>query len=123
VLLYEVKTGGRIPLTIGRSLTERVREALGLGPPTSSASTAVSTSSRNFPNRLVQGADVFLSSAELAAVAAVMGKLLTVEEYMGYAAKIDSMAPEIYTYLNFDKMDEYVVSAQRGQEIAVKLIA
>ncbi|MFC1336109.1 MAG: bifunctional aconitate hydratase 2/2-methylisocitrate dehydratase [gamma proteobacterium symbiont of Clathrolucina costata] len=86
-------------------------------------STAVSTSTRNFPNRQGQGADVFLSSAELAAVAAVMGKLPTVEEYMAYATKIDSMAPEIYKYLNFDKMDEYVESAQRGQEIAVKLIA
>ncbi|PVV05910.1 MAG: bifunctional aconitate hydratase 2/2-methylisocitrate dehydratase [gamma proteobacterium symbiont of Ctena orbiculata] len=86
-------------------------------------STAVSTSTRNFPNRLGQGADVFLSSAELAAVAAVMGKLPTVEEYMAYASKIDSMAPEIYKYLNFDKMDDYVESAQRGQEIAVKLIA
>ncbi|ODB98315.1 bifunctional aconitate hydratase 2/2-methylisocitrate dehydratase [Candidatus Thiodiazotropha endoloripes] len=86
-------------------------------------STAVSTSTRNFPNRLGQGADVFLSSAELAAVAAVMGKLPTVEEYMAYATKIDSMAPEIYKYLNFDKMDEYVESAKRGEEIAVKLIA
>ncbi|MCG7932536.1 MAG: bifunctional aconitate hydratase 2/2-methylisocitrate dehydratase [Candidatus Thiodiazotropha lotti] len=86
-------------------------------------STAVSTSTRNFPNRLGQGSDVFLSSAELAAVAAVMGKLPTVEEYMAYATKIDSMAPEIYRYLNFDKMDEYVASAKRGQEIAVKLIA
>ncbi|MCG7915343.1 MAG: bifunctional aconitate hydratase 2/2-methylisocitrate dehydratase, partial [Candidatus Thiodiazotropha weberae] len=81
-------------------------------------STAVSTSTRNFPNRLGQGADVFLSSAELAAVAAVMGKLPTVEEYMAYATKIDSMAPEIYKYLNFDKMDEYVESAKRGEEIA-----
>ncbi|MCG7972141.1 MAG: aconitase family protein, partial [Candidatus Thiodiazotropha taylori] len=86
-------------------------------------STAVSTSTRNFPNRLGQGSDVFLSSAELAAVAAVMGKLPTVEEYMTYATKIDSMAPEIYKYLNFDKMDEYVESAKRGEEIAVKLIA
>ncbi|MES9991902.1 MAG: bifunctional aconitate hydratase 2/2-methylisocitrate dehydratase [Candidatus Thiodiazotropha sp.] len=86
-------------------------------------STAVSTSTRNFPNRLGQGADVFLSSAELAAIAAIMGKLPTVEEYMAYATKIDSMAPEIYKYLNFDKMDDYVESAQRGQEIAVKFLA
>ncbi|PVV27600.1 MAG: bifunctional aconitate hydratase 2/2-methylisocitrate dehydratase, partial [gamma proteobacterium symbiont of Ctena orbiculata] len=86
-------------------------------------STAVSTSTRNFPNRLGQGADVFLASAELAAVSAIIGKLPTVEEYMAYASKIDSMAPEIYKYLNFDKMDDYVESAQRGQEIAVKLIA
>jgi aconitate hydratase 2/2-methylisocitrate dehydratase len=86
-------------------------------------STVVSTSTRNFPNRLGQGSDVFLATAELAAVATVMGKLPTVEEYMAYATKIDSMAPEIYKYLNFDKMDEYVSSAKRGHEIAVKLIA
>ncbi|MEW8659078.1 MAG: bifunctional aconitate hydratase 2/2-methylisocitrate dehydratase [Candidatus Thiodiazotropha endolucinida] len=84
-------------------------------------STAVSTSTRNFPNRLGKGADVFLSSAELAAVSAIMGKLPTVEEYMAYASKIDSMAPEIYKYLNFDKMSDYVESAKRGQEIAIKL--
>jgi aconitate hydratase 2/2-methylisocitrate dehydratase len=77
-------------------------------------STAVSTSTRNFPNRLGQGADVYLASAELAAVTAVLGKLPTVEEYMAQATKIDSMAPEIYRYLNFDKMDEYVESAQRA---------
>ncbi|MEJ2621268.1 MAG: bifunctional aconitate hydratase 2/2-methylisocitrate dehydratase [Candidatus Thiodiazotropha sp.] len=86
-------------------------------------STAVSTSTRNFPNRLGQGANVYLSSAELAAVASILGKLPTVAEYMEYATKINSMAPEIYKYLNFDKMDKYVASAQRGQEIAVKLIA
>ncbi|MEJ2643202.1 MAG: aconitase family protein, partial [Desulfosarcinaceae bacterium] len=86
-------------------------------------STAVSTSTRNFPNRLGQGANVFLSSAELAAVAAIMGKLPTVAEYMEYATKINSLSPEIYKYLNFDKMDKYVASAKRGQEIAIKLIA
>ena len=84
-------------------------------------STAVSTSTRNFPNRLGQGANVYLSSAELASIAAIMGKLPTVAEYMEYATKIDSMAPEIYRYLNFDKMPEYVESADKAQEIIVKL--
>jgi hypothetical protein len=51
------------------------------------------------------------------------GKLSTVEEYMAYATKIDYMAPEIYKYLNFDKMDKYLTFAERGQEIAIKLIA
>jgi aconitate hydratase 2/2-methylisocitrate dehydratase len=87
------------------------------------ASTAVSTSTRNFPNRLGKGANVYLSSAELASVAAILGKLPTVEEYMEYAGKLDTMAPEIYKYLNFDKMPEYVESASRGKEIAIKLIA
>jgi len=86
-------------------------------------STAVSTSTRNFPNRLGKGANVYLASAELAAVAAILGKLPTVEEYMGHAAKLDVLAPEIYKYLNFDRMPEYAESAKRGQEIAVKLIA
>ncbi len=84
-------------------------------------STVVSTSTRNFPNRLGQGANVYLASAELAAVASVMGKLPTVDEYMAYATKIDSMAPEIYRYLNFDQMPEFVESAQRGHEVVLKL--
>ncbi|MEZ5510876.1 MAG: bifunctional aconitate hydratase 2/2-methylisocitrate dehydratase [Gammaproteobacteria bacterium] len=69
--------------------------------------TVVSTSTRNFPNRLGQGSNVYLASAELASVAAVMGKLPTVEEYMQYAGKIDSMAADIYRYMNFDRMEEY----------------
>ena len=84
-------------------------------------STAVSTSTRNFPNRLGQGANVYLASAELAAVAAVMGRLPTVAEYMEYATQIDSMAPEIYRYMNFDQMPEFVESAKRGQEVVLKL--
>ncbi|MBR9882549.1 MAG: bifunctional aconitate hydratase 2/2-methylisocitrate dehydratase [Oceanospirillales bacterium] len=74
-------------------------------------STVVSTSTRNFPNRLGDGANVFLASAELAAVAALEGKLPTVEEYMAYANKIDSMAGDIYRYLNFDQIENYVSKA------------
>jgi len=84
-------------------------------------STAVSTSTRNFPNRLGQGANVYLASAELAAIASIVGRLPTVEEYMAYATKIDSMAPEIYRYMNFDQMPEFVESAKRGQEVVLKL--
>lgn len=70
-------------------------------------STVVSTSTRNFPNRLGQGANVYLASAELASVAAVIGRLPSVEEYMEYANKIDSMADDIYVYMNFHQMEEY----------------
>ncbi|MCO4784740.1 MAG: bifunctional aconitate hydratase 2/2-methylisocitrate dehydratase [Marinomonas atlantica] len=73
--------------------------------------TVVSTSTRNFPNRLGNGADVFLASAELAAVASLMGKLPTPAEYLEYANKINSMSAEVYSYLNFDKMSEYVKKA------------
>ncbi|PIE46739.1 MAG: bifunctional aconitate hydratase 2/2-methylisocitrate dehydratase [Gammaproteobacteria bacterium] len=76
-------------------------------------STAVSTSTRNFPNRLGQGANVYLASAELASVAAVLGKLPTNEEYQEYAGKLNSMSDEIYTYLNFDKMEEYTEKADK----------
>ncbi len=74
-------------------------------------STVVSTSTRNFPNRLGDGANVFLASAELAAVSSLLGKLPTPEEYAEYATKIDSMSAEVYRYLNFDKMDEFVNAA------------
>jgi aconitate hydratase 2/2-methylisocitrate dehydratase len=76
-------------------------------------STVVSTSTRNFPNRLGQGANVYLASAELASVAAVIGKLPTVEEYMEYANKIDSMADDIYVYMNFHQMEEYKQQANK----------
>jgi len=85
-------------------------------------STCVSTSTRNFPNRLGQGADVFLASAELSAVCAVMGKLPTPEEYLEFASQIDSMAPEIYDYLNFDQVPEFLEAAEKGKSIALELV-
>lgn len=74
-------------------------------------STVVSTSTRNFPNRLGNGANVYLASAELAAVSSLLGKLPTPAEYFEYANKINSMSSEVYKYLNFDKMGEYVKKA------------
>jgi aconitate hydratase 2/2-methylisocitrate dehydratase len=67
----------------------------------------VSTSTRNFPNRLGNGADVYLSSAELAAVVASMGKLPSPAEYLEKVAGIEPMAGDIYRYLNFNEMEEY----------------
>ena len=74
-------------------------------------STAVSTSTRNFPNRLGDGADVFLASAELASVAAILGRLPSVEEYMDYAADLDSMSAEVYRYMNFNEIESYQKAA------------
>ncbi|MDG1499971.1 MAG: bifunctional aconitate hydratase 2/2-methylisocitrate dehydratase [Planctomycetota bacterium] len=73
--------------------------------------TVVSTSTRNFPNRLGQGANVFLASAELAAVAAILGKLPTKDEYMAFAQKLDPMAGDVYRYLNFNELDEFTEAA------------
>jgi len=70
-------------------------------------STVVSTSTRNFPNRLGDGANVYLASAELAAVAAVEGRLPTVDEYQRYMGEFDAMAGEIYRYMNFHEIEEY----------------
>ena len=73
--------------------------------------TVLSTSTRNFPNRLGDGANVYLTSAELAAVGGILGKLPTPAEYMEYAKNLDSMSADIYKYLNFDQMDEYTKKA------------
>ncbi len=81
-------------------------------------STVVSTSTRNFPNRLGEGANVYLASAELAAIAAVIGKLPTPEEYQSYASKINSMSADIYRYLNFNEIESYQNAANEGKRIA-----
>merc|ERR1712087_578999 len=75
-------------------------------------STAVSTSTRNFPNRLGQGADVFLASAELAAVAAIMGKIPTNEEYLKLYQSLSPKKESTYKYLNFHQTDNYIESAK-----------
>ncbi|GAM61754.1 aconitate hydratase 2 [Vibrio ishigakensis] len=71
----------------------------------------MSTSTRNFPNRLGTGANVFLSSAELAAVGAILGRIPTKEEYLEYASQIDATAADTYRYLNFHRMQDYVKKA------------
>ena len=70
-------------------------------------STVVSTSTRNFPNRLGNGANVYLSSAELAAVCSILGKIPTFSEYMHYAEQISATSEDSYRYLNFNKMAAY----------------
>ena len=81
-------------------------------------STVVSTSTRNFPNRLGKGANVFLSSAELAAVCSILGRIPTMEEYMRYAKDIDKDKESTYRYLNFDQVAEYAQAAA-GAELPV----
>ncbi|AYO13471.1 bifunctional aconitate hydratase 2/2-methylisocitrate dehydratase [Vibrio owensii] len=73
--------------------------------------TVMSTSTRNFPNRLGTGANVYLSSAELAAVGAILGKIPTKEEYLAYMDQIDATAADTYRYLNFHKMEQYTKKA------------
>jgi aconitate hydratase 2/2-methylisocitrate dehydratase len=69
--------------------------------------TAVSTSTRNFPNRLGIDTQVYLASAELAAVAALLGRLPTPKEYLEQVAALDSKTSEVYRYMNFDKIKSF----------------
>ena len=84
--------------------------------------TVLSTSTRNFPNRLGDGANVYLTSAELATVGGILGRLPTVSEYMEYATKIDSMASDVYRYMNFDQIESFQKSAEQGKLIAAQQI-
>jgi len=70
-------------------------------------STVISTSTRNFPNRLGKGANVYLASAELAAVCSILGRIPTNQEYLNFMDTI-SNDDDVYRYMNFDQMSQYV---------------
>jgi len=86
-------------------------------------STVVSTSTRNFPNRLGDGANVFLASAEMAAVCSILGKIPDMEEYMAYMNSLDTMASEIYRYMNFNEIEEYMKGAENATNIPLQNIS
>lgn len=80
--------------------------------------TVFSTSTRNFNNRMGKGAQVYLGSAELAAVCALLGKIPTVEEYMAVVKeKIAPFEGDLYRYLNFDQIDNF---ADEGRVVALE---
>ena len=85
-------------------------------------STVVSTSTRNYPNRLGDGANVFLASAELSAIAAVLGKLPTLQEYLEIMRDIDTLGSEIYRYLNFNEIESYLQAANQNNISAVNVV-
>jgi len=74
--------------------------------------TVVSTSTRNFPNRLGKNTNVFLASAELAAVCSKLGKIPTVTEYLEAVGIINKDAANVYKYMNFDQITEYADTAK-----------
>jgi len=74
--------------------------------------TVVSTSTRNFPNRLGKNTNVFLASAELAAIASKLGRLPTVAEYQEAMGIINKDAASVYRYMNFDQIEEYAETAK-----------
>jgi len=85
-------------------------------------STVVSTSTRNFPNRLGQGAFVYLASSELAAVSAALGRIPNMEEYLAFMTNIDTMADNIYRYLNFNEIADYMAAADNAKNIPLTSI-
>jgi aconitate hydratase 2/2-methylisocitrate dehydratase len=74
--------------------------------------TVVSTSTRNFPNRLGKNTNVFLASAELAAIASKLGRIPTVAEYHAEMGIINTDADSVYRYMNFDQIEEYAQTAK-----------
>lgn len=79
--------------------------------------TVVSTSTRNFPNRMGKDTFVYLASAELSAVAALLGRLPTVAEYQAQVAGLKPLANDIYRYLNFNEIDAYQKQAIKGLQM------
>ena len=80
--------------------------------------TVFSTSTRNFNNRMGKGAQVYLGSAELAAVCALLGKIPTVEEYMAIVKeKIAPFEGDLYRYLNFNEIDGF---EDEGRTVAIE---
>ncbi|MDO5610487.1 MAG: bifunctional aconitate hydratase 2/2-methylisocitrate dehydratase [Pseudomonadota bacterium] len=69
--------------------------------------TVMSTSTRNFPNRLGKNANVYLGSAELAAICSRLGRIPSREEYLADIGVVNDNGEEIYRYMNFDQIDEY----------------
>ena len=77
-------------------------------------STVVSTSTRNFPNRLGDGANVYLASAEVAAISATLGHIPTNDEYSSYMSEINAMSSDVYRYLNFHEIASYKEAAENA---------
>ena len=69
--------------------------------------TVMSTSTRNFPNRLGKNSNVFLGSAELAAICSRLGRIPTREEYLADMGVLRDNSDQIYRYMNFDQIEEY----------------
>jgi aconitate hydratase 2/2-methylisocitrate dehydratase len=73
--------------------------------------TVFSTSTRNFPNRLGKDSNVYLGSAELAAICSKLGRIPTKAEYLADMGVLTAASDKVYQYLNFDKISDYTESA------------
>ncbi|MGY4674246.1 bifunctional aconitate hydratase 2/2-methylisocitrate dehydratase [Ursidibacter arcticus] len=83
-------------------------------------STVVSTSTRNFPNRMGKGAFVYLASAELSAVCALLGRIPTLDEYLSYVNSLDNDKEDTYRYMNFNEINSYM---KKADEVIFQTVA
>lgn len=74
--------------------------------------TGMSTSTRNFPNRLGKNSNVYLGSAELAAICSKLGRIPTRVEYLADMGALNLASADIYKYMNFDQMPEFTKKAE-----------
>ena len=70
--------------------------------------TMVSTSTRNFPNRMGDGCNVYLASSEVTAISSLLGKIPTLEEYQEYMVDLNTMSEEVFRYMNFNEIEQYL---------------
>jgi aconitate hydratase 2/2-methylisocitrate dehydratase len=85
--------------------------------------TVFSTSTRNFPNRLGKNSNVYLGSAELAAICSKLGRIPTKAEYMADMGVLTAASDKIYQYMNFDKMPDFTEVTDAADKAAVKAAA
>jgi aconitate hydratase 2/2-methylisocitrate dehydratase len=76
--------------------------------------TVFSTSTRNFPNRLGKNSNVYLGSAELAAICSRLGRIPTKAEYMEGMGVLTAASDKVYQYLNFDQIEEFTGEAEKA---------
>ncbi len=77
------------------------------------SATVISTSTRNFPNRMGQGAFVYLGSAELSAICAILGRIPTKEEYLAHIKALADSKGDTYRYMNFNQITKYTAKADK----------
>ena len=70
--------------------------------------TMVSTSTRNFPNRMGDGCNVYLASSEVTAISSLLGKIPNLEEYQDYMKDLNTMSSEVFRYMNFNEIEDYL---------------
>ena len=71
-------------------------------------SVMVSTSTRNFPNRMGDGTDVYLASSEVTAITSLLGRIPNLEEYKEYMADLNTMSEEVFRFMNFNEIENYL---------------